>query len=593
MKKSTKIYLEKLLEELSFELRKTAEEQGTREGKALPNLVQDIRRLRPPRRNNHEDALFRKAIFAPTGCGKTHVARACARALTKAELGMHSDADTAFVTELAKNPCMEGIFNAGMPVLINARAARRYVRHCKTFMDLIEAATSAAGNPIPTRLINHRKLLFIIDGLEPSSPCPEQDRILDMLARHLQSTDDSLMLLCSIHSSSSYDDLCARIPSLDPLGISPLSEKMVDQSLFKRISDFLRSMLEQKEADLVIDELSEESRLSECIRNVQDLLVLSEVVRANRPIPRTRNELYEEYTEFVCSVLDRVDCHAPSRSTTLERLAVSCSLAETPSEASQIIEKSDLRYSMGNVFRVNEHDEWEFRFQSLQSYLTSRAIERGRAGDDSEKGIAALLLVKDKQIKEETLDFLSVKIRPDQQVLLLKELDCGNNDDRDMALSYLPKPESAECANILYKTRFGSGVYLSDAWLIFSSDPKRHREAIESFLERIEDPSDYEALTTCLEIRLTLEEDISFRRRRRQNDNDIQHAAMLFTTIAWLSGNGVLPYPGARYSLSLDKLERICETGVELLFGVDHLPNFRSAFSASVGSSALSSYLSV
>lgn len=539
MNSYTATYLQKLLSKLGADLTKTIAEQGLRNrNDALPFFMKEVRWL-DPGDSTRKDTPFRRALFAPTGCGKTTLSLAYARALAKLTLKTAEDNDVEFIRKVAEKPCMEGMLEAGTPVIINARRsmAGDSPRSFQAIIDesilaILDQRLEADGDIMEKRLI-------IIDNLDQIRDDAERLHFVRLLKSHLESTDDSLLLLTSRHVSEDALKAINGLPGAKAITFEGFSDFIGNATEIGGLKDYLAAALDSSSAEFIANELID-GKLSGCLKNVNDLLALTEIARAQRPLPMTRRDLYEEYADVILTKAIGETADAHRRHLTIEKLAMLCSQTSCRTDASEMIRICGFENDVEAFCKVNDESEWEFKSQTLQSFLTTQAIEHGIVGKEGQVGIDALLLVKDRQIKSEAIDFLSVALHPDQQVLLLDKLG-ADTDESNLALAYLPKPESAEAANILYGNRFEKGVYLSDAWIILSAHHHRHRNAIKGFLRRHDNRGDK---YTMLKIILQLQNDssegrVTFSWIGNEHSAKTIDASLGLIAIEWLRINGV------------------------------------------------------
>ncbi len=576
MNSYTATYLQKLLSKLGTDLTKTIAEQGLRNGNdALPFFMKEVRWLDPDD-SARKDAPFRRVLFAPTGCGKTTFSLAYARALAKLALKITEDNDVKFIGKIAEEPCMEGMLEAGTPVIINARRSMAGDSP-RSFQSIIDGSILAISNQ---RLeadggITGKRLL-IIDNLDYMRDANRRLRFIELLEAHLASTNDGLLLVsgCALEGDARMLD---NLPGAKAVTFGSLSDIVNSSAGLEGLKNYFASALDSLSAELIINELVG-GKLSVCLKTVEDFLALVEIARAQRPLPITRRDLYEEYADVIRDKALEGITHVDKRYSAIEKLAMLCSQANCRADASKMIGECGYKDEVEAFCKMNDESEWEFKSQTLQSFLTSRAIERGIAGKGGQVGVDALLLVKDMQIKSEAIDFLSVTLHPDQQVLLLSKLN-ADAADTNLALAYLPKPENMEAANILYGSRFREGVYLSDAWVILSSDC-RHRNAIKGFLSRHNKQRgcEYVALEMILRLQHDASEDeiiLSWSIDEQTREN-MDLDPMLIAG-KWLQTNGISvdsskeTRRGDATSRNLDEI-RTC------LYGIPILPNASSGF---------------
>lgn len=544
MNSYTATYLQKLLSRLGTDLTKTIAEQGLRDrNDTLPFFMKEVRWLDPDD-SARKDAPLRRVLFAPTGCGKTTFSLAYARALAKLALKMPEDNDVEFIRKVAEKPCMEGMLEAGTPVIINARRSMAGDSP-RSFRSIIDGAILAISDQ---RLeadggITGKRLL-IIDNLDHMRDAERRLRFIELLEAHLASTDDGLLLVseCALEGDARVLD---NLPGAKAVTFGSLSDIANSRTGLEGLKGYFASALDSLSAELIVSEFAS-GKLSDCLKTIEDLLALVEIARAQRPLPMTRRDLYEEYADVIRDRALEGSTHVDKRCSAIEKLAMLCSQANCRADANRLIRECDSEDEVEAFCKLNDESEWEFKSQTLQSFLTSRAIERGIAGEGGQVGVDALLLVKDKQIKSEAIDFLSVTLHPDQQVLFLNKLDAGADAaETNLALAYLPKPESAEAANILYGNRFREGVYLSDAWVILSSDC-RHRNAIEGFLSRHEEQRgcEYALLGMILQLHHDTDEDrVTFSWSSDEQTLDNVDSGLMLITTEWLRANGVSVNP--------------------------------------------------
>lgn len=555
MNSNTETYLQALLVKLTANLARTIDEQGLRTGRGtLPLLTENVRWLSEA--DAKEDGrMFRRVLFAPAGCGKTTFALACARAIAKRSLGLPEDDDTTFADELAKRPCMDGILDAGVPVMLNARKSMSGESEPESLLDAINlTAGSALDDNIDARQLG--RLLLIVDGIDQIHDEATRSRFLELVQNHLAANDDSLLLLARDIAGDTAKRIY-KIPDIQPITLGSLFDTLKSESGGTRLRDFFRIALDEESiTDLLLSEF-ENGTFSNSVRSIDDLIALTEVTRAKRPLPLSRRDLYEEYVDVIQNRALEEGGKDARNGCSIERLAMLCSQAQCAADASKAIVDLGSEKEIEKFCRLNDDCEWEFRSQSLQSFLTTKAIEQGESGMEGSIGVDALLLVRDQQIKCETIEFLSVSIHPDQQVLLIKMLKEDGNAKADLALAYLPKPESAEAANVLYRSRFEDGVFLSDALLLVVAGEIGHRTAIDAFLAQagIQFSDDF----TMIRIVLALQQlrdgaDCTFSYCEEADWDDDLHSIVT----RWLQTNGATA-----------SQRRSVENGNEISFDID------------------------
>lgn len=481
MNNDTQTYLQALLAELTANLARRSGEQGLKTGLGtLSLLAENVRWLSEPAEREKERT-FRRVLISPTGCGKRAMALACARALVKIGLNLPGDDDTAFARTLVEKSCMKGLLEAGTPVVMNARKAMMGEHEPESLQEAIDAAVrSTLGRCIDVRRLG--RLLLVIDGIDQIRDAATQDRFVKLMRDHLAASDDGLLLPATQFTMEASKKISS-LPGTRLITLGTFPQIMESKAGEAHLRDYLVATLGKASAELVMGEL-ENGELFSCLRSADDLEALTEIARARRPLPLSRRGLYEEYAEVVQSRADNSDEKRRKGSCSIERLAMLCSQARCAADASKAIIDFGAAKEVEEFCQVNDEHEWEFRSQSLQSFLTTKAIERGESGMEGSIGVDALLLVRDRQIKSEAIEFLSVSIHPDQQILLIQRLKDDGDAEPDLALAYLPKPESAEAASVLYQSRFEDGVYLSDAFVLIASGRIEHRRSIDAFLAR-------------------------------------------------------------------------------------------------------------